>query len=188
MELHRTLDSATLESVGFTKSRRSRSRSRRGCSESDESCAELPRLSEATIAPAVHVTSSRGRHNGTWRRPLADNAKQGPNVSDLKARLGLKKQGVDPLLPGPGPAAPFPGGPPGMAAPCRVVCRFPQRSRDRLPPPQEARSPSRLHRALRLRQKPLCRRLSHAAIPTLRSRRLWLRTCRVLWPRRASAG
>jgi len=49
---------------------------------------------------------------------LADN-KQGPkDITDLKARLGLKKQGGGAGAPVPGPAAaPFPGAPGGIAAP-----------------------------------------------------------------------
>ncbi len=55
---------------------------------------------------------------------MADNTKQGPkDITDLKARLGLKKQGGGPAVPGPGPApgapfapAPIPG-PAGAAAP-----------------------------------------------------------------------
>ena len=53
---------------------------------------------------------------------MADNTKQGPkDITDLKARLGLKKQGGGPAAPGPGPApgapfapAPIPG--PAVAA------------------------------------------------------------------------
>lgn len=47
---------------------------------------------------------------------MADN-KQGPkDITDLKARLGLKKQGGGPGAPAPGPvAAPFPGAPAALA-------------------------------------------------------------------------
>lgn len=57
---------------------------------------------------------------------MADNTKQGPkDITDLKARLGLKKQGGGPAAPGgptapggPGPAAPFAPAPmPGAVAP-----------------------------------------------------------------------
>lgn len=58
---------------------------------------------------------------------MADNPKQGPNVTDLKARLGLKKQpgggapaaGGAPFAPAPLPGGPQPGvvAPPGVRAP-----------------------------------------------------------------------
>ena len=53
---------------------------------------------------------------------MADNTKQGPkDITDLKARLGLKKQGGGPAVPGPAAGAPFAPapvpGPQGPAAP-----------------------------------------------------------------------